>query len=238
MGTSITPTGFEHAAAALRYWTRRQEVVANNLANVDTDGFKGERTFAQLLANAAGPVAGAATDLRTGQITTTGQPLDVALGGDGFLVVQTPGGERLSRGGSLGLDAERNLVDARGHLVLGETGGALTIPAYAAKVEIDAGGDVRADGKAIGRLRVDRAARGATLTHAGDTLFGASATESVPAAERLVRQGAREGSNVNSIESMVDMITIQRATASVQKALTTLDAARGIAVSEIGKSAS
>ena len=129
-------------------------------------------------------------------------------------------------------------MDARGHLVLGEGGGALAIPANAAKIEIDAGGEVRADGKAIGRLRVERPTPGATLIHAGDTLFEAGATESVPPTDRLLRQGAREGSNVNSIESMVDMITIQRATASVQKALTTLDAARGIAVSEIGKSAS
>ena len=237
MGTSIKPTGFEHAAAALRYWTRRQEIVANNLANVDTDGFKGEQSFAQLLEGVAGPVAGAATDLRAGTITQTGQAFDLAIQGNGFFVVATPQGDKLSRGGSLALDGDGRIVDARGHALQGDRG-PLQIPLHAAKVEIDAAGEVRADGHSVGRLRVERPADGATLTHAGDTLFTASATTNVEDGARQVRQGARESSNVNPLEAMVDMITIQRATGGVQKALATLDAARGIAVSEIGKSAS
>ncbi len=238
MGTSIKPTGFEQAAAALRYWTRRQEVVANNLANVETDGFKGEQAFAQLLAGATGPVAGTTTDLRAGTITQTGQVLDVALQSDGFFVVRTPTGDKLSRGGSLALDGQGQLIDARGHALLGESGNApVAVPVRTAKIEIDATGEVRADGTVVGRLRVERAAQGATLTHAGDTLFTASATTRVADDERLVRQGAREGSNVQPLDAMIDMINIQRATGGVQKALTTLDAARGIAVSELGKPA-
>lgn len=243
MGTSITPTGFEHAAAALRYWTRRQEVVANNLANVDTDGFKGERTFAQLLADVAGPVAGTATDLREGTLTMTGQPLDLAMGAHGFFVVDTAAGQRLSRGGPFAMDPEGRLMDARGHLVLGEdpsnAGRALpvSIPVHTAKIEIGRDGEVKADGKVVARLRVERPAEGATLEHAGDTLFAASTTVRVANEDRQVRQGARESSNVHPLEALVDMITVQRATGSVQKALTTLDAARGIAVSELGKSA-
>lgn len=239
MGISIRPTGFEHAAAALRYWTRRQEVVANNLANVETDGFKGEQAFAQLLAGATGPVAGTATDLRTGTITQTGQALDIALQSDGFFVVKTPTGEKLSRGGTLALNGEGHLVDTRGNALLGEDGShPIAIPVHTAKIEIDAGGEVRADSRVVGRLRVVRPAQGATLEHAGDTLFVATATTRVSNDERLIRQGAREGSNVQPLDAMVDMINIQRATGGVQKALSTLDAARGIAVSELGKSAS
>lgn len=239
MGISIKPTGFEHAAAALRYWTRRQEVVANNLANVETDGFKGEQAFATLLAGASGPVAGTATDLRVGTITQTGQVLDVALQSDGFFVVKTPTGEKLSRGGALALNGEGHLVDARGNaLLLDDDALPVAVPVRSGKIEIDAGGQVMADGKVMGRLRVVRPAQGVTLEHAGDTLFTASATTRVGNDERLVRQGAREGSNVQPLDAMVDMINIQRATAGVQKALITLDAARGIAVSELGKSAS
>lgn len=242
MGTSIKPTGFEHAAAALRYWTRRQEVVANNLANVDTDGFKGELSYAQLVAGQAGPVAGQATDLRAGTITTTGQPLDLAIAGDGFFLVESEGGAKLSRGGALQLDGQGRIVDARGHALLAQGataqgGAAVTVPVNAARIEIDAGGTIKADGKVVGTLAVVKPAAGAPLAHAGDTLFTAGAVEDVAAGDRHVRQGAREGSNVHPLEAMVDMITIQRATGGVQKALSTLDAARGIAVSELGKSA-
>ena len=86
----MKPPGLVAATQALRYWERRQEVVSNNLANADTTGFKGERVFARLL---QGTVVGpeAATDYRAGALTTTDAPLDLALEGDGFFVVQTPG---------------------------------------------------------------------------------------------------------------------------------------------------
>ncbi|MBI2797105.1 MAG: flagellar hook basal-body protein [Gemmatimonadetes bacterium] len=240
MGTSITPTGFDSAVAALRYWDRRQEVVASNLANVNTDGFKGERAFAHLLDESGTVAIGTATDLRPGTMRPTGQPLDVAIDGDGFLVVDTPQGERLSRGGTLRLDDQRRLVDPSGHLVLGDGDGsgapaAITFPSDAAKVAIGRDGTITADGSAVGRLRVERAAPGATLTHAGDTLFAASATEPVAPTAYGVRQGAREESNVHPLTAMVDMIDVQRAFGTVQKALSTLDTVRGIAVTELGK---
>ncbi|MCX5764019.1 MAG: flagellar hook-basal body complex protein, partial [Gemmatimonadetes bacterium] len=97
MGIGIRPTGVDNAAAALRYLERRQEVSANNLANVSTDGFKGERAFARLLADGSTPTAETATDLRAGALTATNNPLDLAISGKGFLVVQTPTGEKLTR---------------------------------------------------------------------------------------------------------------------------------------------
>ncbi|MBI3789593.1 MAG: hypothetical protein HY275_01780, partial [Gemmatimonadetes bacterium] len=118
------------------------------------------------------------------------------------------------------------------------TGRPIEIPVNTARIEIDGAGEVKADGRTVGRIAVVRPADGATLEHAGDTLFTASATTDIAAADRQVRQGTREASNVHPLEAMVDMITIQRATGGVQKALSTLDAARGIAVSELGKSAS
>src|SRR5919199_161705 len=100
--------GLTSAASALRYWERRQEVVANNLANVDTTGFKGERVFARLTEGAL-PEADTNTDTRGGTLKETGAPLDVALTGDGYLVVDTPQGERLTRGGSFHLDTDRRV---------------------------------------------------------------------------------------------------------------------------------
>ena len=88
--------GLTSAASALRYWERRQEIVANNLANVDTSGFKAERVFARAMGDGL-PAVETATDLRGGTLTQTGAPLDVALDGKGFLVVDGPHGERLTR---------------------------------------------------------------------------------------------------------------------------------------------
>jgi flagellar basal-body rod protein FlgF len=229
--------GLTAAASALRYWERRQEVASNNLANVSTDGFKGERVFGQMLGDAT-TVARAATDLRTGTLRTTGNPLDLGLAGDGFFVVQTPAGERYTRGGSFQLDADRRLVDAQGNAVLGTTGdgasGPIVLPSGA--VTVDAAGAVSVDGKAVATLRLERTAPGAQLAHEGGTLFVPDGSgQPVAAADRRVRQGSLEESNVSPIGSLVDMIAVQRAYASVQKAVTTLDAVRGTAVTDLGK---
>ena len=228
--------GLTSAAASLRYWERRSEVTAHNLANASTDGFKAERVFGRLLGagGEGGTVAQTATDLRAGTLRTTDNPLDLALGTDGFLVVDTPAGERFTRGGSFRLDADRRIVDAAGRPLLGERG-AITVPA-GASVAIAPDGAVTADGRPLDRLRVERPGAGATLAHEGGTLFVPDAgRRSVAAADRQLRQGAVEESNVNPVSSMVDMIAVQRAYASVQKAITTLDAVRGTAASELGK---
>jgi flagellar basal body rod protein FlgG len=229
--------GLTSAAASLRYWERRSEVAAHNLANASTDGYKAERVFGRLVGagGEGGTVAQTATDLRAGTLRTTDNPLDLALGtADGFLVVNTPAGERFTRGGSFRLDADRRIVDAAGRPLLGEKG-AITVPA-GASVAVAPDGAVTADGKPIGRLRVERPGPGATLAHEGGTLFVPDAgRRPVAVADRQLRQGALEESNVNPVSSMVDMIAVQRAYASVQKAVTTLDAVRGTAASELGK---
>ncbi|AHG87750.1 flagellar hook-basal body protein [Gemmatirosa kalamazoonensis] len=226
------PNGLSSAASALRYWERRQEIASNNLANASTDGFKAERVFGKMFGDAL-TVAQTATDTRAGSFRQTGNPLDVAIKGDAFLVVDTPNGERFSRGGSLALDPARRLVDGSGHPVLGEQG-PIVVPD--GTVTIDGTGTVRVNGAAIDRLRLERAGAPATLAHEGGTLLvpdGARAR--VPDAERSVTQGFVEESNVNTVSSMVDMIAVQRAYASVQKAISTMDAVRGTAANELGK---
>ena len=121
--------GMIRAANALAYWERRQEVAANNLANTETTGFKAERVFARVMGDSI-PVADTATDRTAGSLSATNEPLDLALGNDSFLVVQTPNGERLSRGGSFSLDAEGRVVDGRGNPLLGE-GGEIDSPSRA-----------------------------------------------------------------------------------------------------------
>lgn len=243
MGVSVRPMlGTYHAAAALRNLERQQEVAANNLANVSTTGFRGERVFSRLLEAGAAPVVDAATDRRAGALTMTGSPLDVALGGEGFFVIDTPDGERLTRGGSWRLGADGMLVDALGAHVLGEdadrrgTGGPVRIPRGAKEVSIAPDGALFVDGARHAMLRIEGVDPAARLEHAGDGRFvpGAERTR-LDERERDVRQGALEESNVGSVDALVGLIEIQRAYASVQKVLTTIDGARGITASDIAK---
>lgn len=229
----MKPNGMTRAAAALRHWERRQEVVANNLANASTTGFKAERAFARAIGDSI-PVPDVATDRRPGTIQPTGQPLDLALSDpDSFFVIQTPNGERLTRGGSFGIDPHGQVVDPHGNALL-TTDGPLVLRPGA--VQIDAAGTVTVDDRVSARLRVERVPRNVPLTHEGGTHFLPDPARSpVPPADRGVRQGALEDSNVNTMTSMVDLIEIQRAYASVQRAITTLDGTRGTACNDIGR---
>ncbi len=241
MGTAIRPTGIDNVAAAMRNLERRQEIVANNLANVSTDGFKGERAFARLLSDGVTPAVDTATDFRSGPITQTGAPLDLAITGSGFFVVQSPAGERYSRGGSLRLDDNGQIVDANGHALLGENEdgsptGPIVVPPDSKDIHITASGAVFTGATQLGQLRLESVSAATRLQHDAGGLFLPPTTRTpIPTDERTIRQGAREESNVTSIESLVDMISIQRAYASAQKVMTTIDSARGISVTEIGK---
>jgi len=224
--------GMTRAAHALHYYERRQEILANNLANADTTGFKAERVFAQVIGDAL-PAANTATDLTAGALKVTDEPLDLALGGDGFFVVETPDGERLTRRGSFRLDAEGRVVDPNGNPLLGEGG---PIVVSGASIDVGTDGQVKVDGKEVARLRIESIPEGANLQHAGGSLFLPDpAGGPLPDGERLVKQGALEASNVNTVGSLVDMIEIQRAYTAVQRAVTTLDDIRSTITNEIGK---
>jgi flagellar basal-body rod protein FlgF len=246
MPPQIPANGMSAAKAALRYWERRQEIVAHNLANVSTDGFKGERAFAELMEGGA-PVAASVTDLASGSLRATGNPLDIGLAGDGFAVIRTSSGERWSRAGALSLNTQRELVDANGNQVLG-TGGPIVIPEGIAGIEVDRTGVVRASPQAdrlgrydgersvLGTLRLESAPKDARLVREGDRYFVPPDTRTPIAADRRdVRQGFTEDSNVGATDALVEMITIQRHFAFAQKAISTLDETRGRAVNDLGK---
>ena len=115
-------SGILTAARTMAYYSRRQEVTANNLANANTAGFKADRLVAHRPGDMDSPVPVEATDLGQGTLRMTGRPLDLAIEGKGFLVVETPGGERLIRGGSLKLDGQGTLITDDGSPVLGKQG--------------------------------------------------------------------------------------------------------------------
>lgn len=234
----IDPTGI---SAAKRYWLVRQQVTANNLANVSTDGFKAERVFARLLSDGS-TVADTGHDLRQGSHRSTGSPLGLALEGPGYFVVQTDAGERLSRGGSFHLDEGGRIVDAGGNAVLGENG---PIVPGSGTIAIDTAGKITVGGREVATLRLVEVPESNTgqqqqlqheLQHEGGTLFVTTAECRPMTNVSIVRQGVVEESNVNALSAMVDMIAISRAYAALEQADGMLDHIDGL-VKDLGKPA-
>ncbi|MCZ2293162.1 MAG: flagellar basal-body rod protein FlgF [Burkholderiales bacterium] len=213
---------------------QRQEVLAHNLANVSTTGFR-----AEMAAFRAVPVRGdgASTrayalestigyDERSGAVQSTGRDLDVAVKGRAWLAVQAVDGtEAYTRAGALEIDAEGQLVTAGGRPVLGD-GGPISVPS-AASVEIAADGTVNARignerPQAVGRLKL--VTPEGALQRGDDGLFRSGDggdLEADPAAR--LQSGALEGSNVNAVETMVAMIAAARQFEQQMKSLQTAE---------------
>lgn len=217
-----TINGMDSAAAALRFWERKQEIVANNLANVSTDGYKSQRIFANLL-DGIRPVGVTSSDLSEGTLRQTGNAMDVAVDGPGFFVVNTPNGERYSRGGTLRINEKHQLVDVEGRPLLGvKKNGPLTL--LDGPVEISKTGDVTQNGQVVDTLRMETAPKDVELQREGEGMWIPPQTRTpLAAVDRKVMQGHLEESNVNSMSALVDMVTVQRAYASVQKSIVEMD---------------
>lgn len=232
MPDSVRPNGMSSAAAALQMLERRQQVLTNNLANASTRGFKAETAFARMMGDALA-VTDTSLNLTQGTLTETHNALDLAIDGEGFFVTQTPAGERLVRSGSFHLDADRKLIDDHGNAVLGEDG-PITLPPGVA--EVDKTGLVKVNGRALQRLRMESVAPGTQLQHEGGTQFVPDASRQVMAPDRRnVRQGFVEESNVNPMEAMTAMLEVLHRYGAAQKTLSTIDAVRGIAVTDLAK---
>lgn len=219
------------SARTLGYYTRLQEVTANNLANVSSDAFKGDRITAQSLLGESAPSAVHTLDVRQGTVRDTGRPLDVALEGEGFLVIRTPQGERLTRGGALEVSRDGFLVDRHGDVLLGEDG-----PLHVAGKELvlEADGTVLVDGARAGRLRFETVANPASLEKEGEGRFRATA-KTIGAPDLALRQRALEEANVSPLLGTVDLIMIQRAYAANTEALRTMDGVLGTVTGDIGR---
>jgi flagellar basal-body rod protein FlgF len=224
--------GIAQTARTLSYYLRRQEAAAENVAQASTQGYKAVRVAAEAASADGAPEAVSWTDWEQGTLRETGRPLDVAFQGNGFLVVQTPEGERLSRGGALNLDAGGRLVDTEGRPVLGEQG-----PIYLAggSVEVQPNGTVLVDGRETARLRVETVPDLSALTRQDGGIYKPSGkTTAVPRADVDLRQGRLEDSNVDPVLSMVDLIGIHRAFAANAQALKVVDRVLEIAATEVG----
>ena len=226
------PDALRRAGRAFRYWEARQEAVAHNLANASTPGFKGQRVFAKLL-EGAGVEPQGEIDLRGGGLSDTGRPLDLALDGDGFMVLETPGGERLIRGGSFQMDVNRTLVDAHGNALQGESG-PIMLPE--GEFEITPIGEVRVNGAIVATVRIERPTPDAELWRESGTQFRLDGeSETVERGEVKVRQGHLEESNVDPVGALVDMIEIQRAYSALQRSVLVVDGVMDRISNDLGR---
>lgn len=248
--------GIYAAASSGLAQIRKLEVVSNNLANVNTPGFKKQiitgdvQTFDQTLARitASGdPYAQpdhertpavvqirAATDFSPGPVKNTGNTLDVALRNPkDFFVIETPAGEQLTRAGNFTLSQEGEIVTQDGFAVQGD-GGAITVAGGGVSISPD--GSVLVNGAAVARLRVMRVEEPAQLERAGAARFSVRPGMEAPVdVEGDLIPQALEMSNVSAISSVIDLISAQRAFQMYARTTETMDMMNQTAINQVGK---
>jgi flagellar basal-body rod protein FlgF len=232
--------GLIESVETMRGQEKRLEQISNNLANVDTGGYrKDEVSFREMLYTAAsgrqrvGKSVKIMTDHAVGPVTGTGNAFDLSIAGDGFFQVQTPDGIRYTRAGNFRLDDQGQLVTANGHPVLGE-GGAILIGSGEPAVTPD--GSIFVDGEQAGRLAIADFTDRTVLEKEGLNYFrvrGGMAEEIVPAGYR-VSQGYLEGANVNVVNAMTEMIDLHRLYEAQQKMISAIDEVDGQATRRVG----
>ncbi len=231
------------AENAMMLEQNRIDALANNLANVNTAGFKqiltrvAEVTPQGLPGVPLDSVSGNPTDPsrapvlqmyhaldnRPGSVEPTGRETDVAIIGQGYFEVQTPGGTAYTRHGSFVLDAEQGLTTPDGLPIMGESG---PVSLKGKEFSIANDGAIWVDGKMTDRLKLVAFDDPTRLTHLGASLVvpqEGMESRSMDAAEVVVAQGHLEGSNVNPIRTLIAMIAAQRAFEVQSKVLTTED---------------
>jgi len=221
--------------------SQRLNQISNNLANVDTPGYKKEDvTFWEMLytTNHNRPRVGKAlkivTNQQEGSAKNTGNQLDFAISGDGFFKLQTPQGVRYSRAGNFLLNSEGQLVNPNGHLVLGD-GGPIVINGNEVSVATD--GSLTVDGINTGRLDIATFTNLTDIEKEGTNLFRLKNEEAQeqPATDFAVRQGFLESSNVSLLSEMTSMIDLHRAYEAQQKVIRTVDEIDDKAIGTVGK---
>lgn len=243
---SLTQAMYAAAAGAFNN-QQRLDVLANNLANINTPGFKQDRlifrvpvekegdSHANYLQGPSSPMPSVTrTDFSQGILRHTSNALDLALGGTGFFCIQTPAGTHYTRSGSFAINEDGVLATREGHPVLGKGG---EIKINGRDVHVDEGGNVSVDGMEVGTLKVVTVSQPESLKKMGNTLFalGGSGVAEEKTEGFKVRQGYLETSNVNGIRMMTEMIDISRSYESYQKVIQFLNEATKKSINEVGR---
>ena len=197
---------------------REMQVVANNIANANTTGFRQEGVvFSEYIGrveNAASISMGqgnvGTTSYAQGALRQTGGTFDFAIEGDGFFLVATPDGERLTRAGAFSPSANGDLVTVDGYAVLDAGGAPVFVPGDAESITVSPDGTLSADGAPIGQIGLVRPIDAQEMQRESSVLFRSDAGFE-PAETARVMQGFVENSNVETITQLARMVEVQRA---------------------------
>ena len=211
--------------SSLNALTKRYRTVTHNLANSNTVGFKKRRSmFAQALAiadaqNNPTQASGekiketSAIDFTQGAMEHSGNPLDMAISGDGFFVIERPDGPPLyTRNGAFHINQQRQLVDVSNRPVAGK-GGPIVLPSGTSPSQIHVSGDgkITVNKQPIGQVKIVTFKDKSALQSVGNNCFAVPQdTETILATKARVQQGFREMSNVSVVEELVDLISVTR----------------------------
>jgi flagellar basal-body rod protein FlgF len=205
---------------------RELQVIAHNIANISTTGFRREglifSEFVQPMAGAEEAMSMALgnthqTYLTQGGFAQTGGSFDFAVQGEGFFLLSTPDGDRLTRAGSFMPNATGELVNSTGDRLLDASGAAIFIPPDARTVHVAQDGTMSADGSPIGQIGLVRPVAEASLAREAGTMFSVSDDAYEPVPNGQVMQGFLEESNVEPVTEIARMIAVQRAYEMGQK---------------------
>lgn len=198
---------------------REMDVVANNMANMSTTGFRREGlVFAEFIRDTGpgeaslsmGHAKGRMSDAAQGALTRTGGSFDLAIEGPGFFLIETAAGQRLTRAGAFTPNEAGELVTPDGNRLLDEAGAAVFVPPDAEAIAVASDGTLSADGEPLGRIGLYRPADPLDLARAEGVTFTAPAGIEPEPDGRMV-QGFIEASNVNPVTEVARMIEVQRA---------------------------
>jgi len=241
------------AAGAMAY-EKRMQVISNNLANINTSGFKKDKGHFQIIDSPdsikedlekksiseekqQAPLwlkFDTKTDFSSGPLKHTGNPLDIALEGDGFFCIKTEQGTQYTRNGNFSLDQDGMLVTMDGLPVLGE-GGPINIEGNTFSVDVK--GNISVDGTQADTIKIVGFEKPGALKKTGNSLFKIADKNAVEtkAENTGVSQGFIELSNVNAIRMMTEMIEVLRGYESYQKAIKTADETTAKAINDVGR---
>ncbi len=246
--------GLYNAATGMIAVEQRQDIIANNLANVSTPGYKRMQpvqlgfyeVFSQKMihpfhfdteAAPAGGVKGVEsfTNLTLGPLRITEDPLSLALHGPGYIAIDTPGGERYTRAGQFTIDTDGQLATDNGYKVANATGGPIDVNGE--EIVISPEGVVTIDGQITGQVRMREFQDPTRLERTGDNLYRASEevlSQSSEPVDTYLEQGAIELSNVQLPVEMGNMMIGLRAYEANQKVIQTIDATIGRLIEQVG----
>lgn len=223
---------------------KRLDVLTNNLANVNTPGFKKDKAVfkialpssdnqtPQFKDKAFVETNSIVTDFSTATQNKTGNPLDISIDGDGFFEVMTPQGIRYTRDGSFKRNETGELITGEGHKVMGD-GGPIRIEGT--EVKVDREGTIEVDGAPVGRLKVVDFPKPYPLKKEMENLYALPPSVNALPSTAEIRQGYTESANVSVIREMTSMIDVMRSYESYIKAMQSMDEVTGKVINEVGR---